>query len=131
MHVVFEDEVEYMRHLKIDNGTKLRVVLSKINDDDIISRMFEYSLKMLKPFAFKTIFFERPWLLPKDPLTTITSVFVNYKGNRNCDKYVIMIDSAVEIYKFLDDFNIISKYDMDRAYNWACYAQIDDLMFLI
>lgn len=128
--VVFEDEVDIMRHVINDEGTKLMDMLTMIRDDQLISRLFECSLKRLRALSFKTLYFSRPSLAPQRPLTIMTGIFINYKESRHTDKYIYMIDSATEIFKFLLEYDMVSGQDMEYASNWAAYANFNDLGFL-
>lgn len=130
MNVYFEDEEQYVRMIKLNNITQLKDEIKKTNDSVILTRLFELSLKMVNPLSFKTLYFNCPMYAPANPLTVMTSTFINFKGDRHGEKYYAMMDNSIEIYNFLLEFDLINKVDYEWACDWAAFEDMRDLTFL-
>jgi hypothetical protein len=130
MNVYFEDEEKLVEYIKNDNIHKLKRSLSKITNDIVICRLFELSLKMLKPLSVKLLYYKRPLYGPANPLTILTSIFMNYKESRNTKEYRKKVDCAIDIFNFLAENSLINRVDYDWACEWASYEDMTDLVFL-
>jgi hypothetical protein len=130
MSVYFKDEEKYVRLVKYNNATGLREAICEIKDPVILIRLFELSLKMVRPSSFKTLYFHCPRYAPANPITILTSTFINYKKDRQCEKYYGMVEDAVEIFNFLLEYDLCNKVDCDWATEWALYEDMNDLPFL-
>lgn len=126
MNVTFDDEKIFMGYIKYDNSTQLRISFKLIKKDVIIKRLYDRSLRTLKPFSFKTLYMLCPRLAPKTPIMTMTISLINYK-DKNSETYFFMIECMNDIVLFLVEYGLIYYDDIGMAEDLVLHQKYDAL----
>jgi hypothetical protein len=128
--VFFQDEDFLLNIVKHENTTQLMYYIDDNGMDEVLAkRLLGYAVNMIKPASVKALCLKFPNVTPEDTLRRVFHTIVcELQDEPSPARVQHLVASAVEMVKFLKEYNLLCVSDVTDALEICSDYQMDDIL---